>query len=48
MKNLKHFIPILQGSLIGAGVGFATNNIAVGLVLTVIFSFFFKIKPTKC
>jgi len=48
MKNMKHFLPTIQGSIIGAGIGFATSNIAVGIVLIVMFSFFFRMKPTKC
>jgi hypothetical protein len=47
MKKLNYFIPIKQGIIIGAAVGIATKNIAVGIVLILIFSLASKIKLIK-
>jgi len=47
MKKLNHFIPTKQGIIIGAAVGIATKNIAVGIVLILIFSLASKIKLIK-
>ncbi|MBK8610095.1 MAG: hypothetical protein IPL84_09130 [Chitinophagaceae bacterium] len=50
MKNLNILIPTRQGILIGAAVGIATKNIAVGIVLIIIFSVAsnIKLKRNKC
>ncbi|WP_165698009.1 hypothetical protein [Flavobacterium nackdongense] len=47
MKKLNYFIPTRQGIIIGAAVGIATKNIAVGIVLIIIFSLASKIKVIK-
>lgn len=47
MKKLDYFIPTKQGILIGAAVGIATKNIAVGIVLILIFSLATRIKLMK-
>lgn len=47
MKKLKYFIPTKQAILIGAAVGTATKNIAVGLFLILIFSLASNIKLIK-
>lgn len=38
MKKLKYFNPTRQGMIISAAVGIATNNIAVGVILFLMFS----------
>ena len=47
MKKLNYFIPTKQGIIIGAAVGIATKNIAVGFVLILIFSLAAKKKSIK-
>lgn len=47
MKKLNYFIPTKQGIIIGAAVGIATKNIAVGIFLVLIFSLASKIKLIK-
>jgi hypothetical protein len=47
MKKLNYFIPTKQGIIFGAAVGIATKNIAVGIVLIIIFSLESKIKLIK-
>ncbi|MBL0332033.1 MAG: hypothetical protein IPP08_12670 [Chlorobiota bacterium] len=47
MKELNYFIPTKQGILIGAAVGIATKNVAVGIVLILIFSLASNIKSSK-
>lgn len=47
MKKLNLFIPTKQGIIIGAAVGIATKNIAVGIILILIFSLASKIKLSK-
>ncbi len=47
MKKLKYVIPTKQGIIIGAAVGIATKNIAVGIVLILIFSLASNIKLSK-
>lgn len=47
MKQLNYLIPTRQGILIGAAVGIATKNIAVGIVLIIMFSLASNIKMIK-
>ncbi|WP_369764954.1 hypothetical protein [Flavobacterium sp. WC2429] len=47
MKKLNYFVPTKQGIIIGAAVGIATKNIAVGIVLILIFSLASNIKLIK-
>jgi len=47
MKKLNYFIPTKQGIIIGAAVGIATNNIAVGIFLILIFSLASKLNLIK-
>ena len=47
MKKLNYFIPTKQGILIGAAVGIATKNIAVGIVLILMFSLASNLKLLK-
>jgi hypothetical protein len=47
MKKLNYFIPTKKGIIVGAAVGIATKNIAVGIVLILIFSLASKIKLIK-
>jgi len=47
MKKVQYWIPTRQGILIGAAVGIATKNIAVGIILILIFSLASKLKPMK-
>ena len=47
MKKLNYFIPTKQGILIGTAVGIATKNIAVGIVLILIFSLASNLKLLK-
>jgi hypothetical protein len=47
MKKLNYFLPTRQAIIIGAAIGIATKNIAVGIVLILIFSLESKIKFIK-
>ena len=47
MKKLNYFIPTKQAILIGAAVGIATKNIAVGIVLILMFSLASNLKLLK-
>lgn len=47
MKKINLLIPTRQGILIGAAVGIATKNIAVGIVLILMFSIVSNIKLVK-
>jgi len=47
MKKVQYWIPTRQGIFIGAAVGIATKNIAVGIVLVLIFSLASKLKPIQ-
>ncbi|MFT4781542.1 MAG: hypothetical protein ACI9SD_001229 [Pseudohongiellaceae bacterium] len=47
MKKLNYLIPTKQGILIGAAVGIATKNVAVGIFLILIFSLASNIKLSK-
>lgn len=47
MKKLNYFIPTKQGIIIGAAVGIATGNMAVGVVLILMFSITANIKAIK-
>lgn len=47
MEYLKYFMPSRQGIIIGAAVGIATKNIAVGIIIILMFSFVSYIKLTK-
>lgn len=48
MRYLKYFIPTKQGIIIGTAVGSATKNLAVGIILILVFSFVPYLKSTKC
>jgi len=47
MKKFNFLLPTRQGILIGAGVGIATKNIAVGIVIILMFSIISNIKMIK-
>lgn len=47
MKKLILFMPTRQGMIIGAAVGIATKNIAVGIILILMFSIASNIKLIK-
>ena len=47
MKQLKFLIPTRQGILIGTAVGIATKNIAVGIILILLFSLTSNLKSKK-
>ncbi len=47
MKKLNFLKPTRQGILIGAAVGIATKNIAVGIILIIMFSVVSNIKLIK-
>lgn len=47
MKKINLLIPTRQGILIGAAVGIATKNIAVGIILIIMFSVVSNIKLIK-
>lgn len=47
MKTIHYFVPTKQALLIGAAVGIATKEAAVGSILILIFSLAFNIKESK-
>lgn len=47
MKHLKYFIPTRLGIIMGAGIGIATTNIAIGISITLMFSIAMHLKSTK-
>jgi hypothetical protein len=47
MKKLNLFMPTRQGIIIGAAIGIATKNIAVGIILILMFSIASNIKLIK-
>lgn len=47
MKKIKLLMPTLQGIIISAAVGIATKNIAVGIILIIMFTVASNIKLSK-
>lgn len=47
MKQIKYLIPTRQGLLIGVAVGIATGNMAVGIILILMFSITSNVKAIK-
>ncbi len=47
MKYLHNLIPARLGIIIGAAVGIATKNIAVGIIIILMFSFVSYVKSIK-
>lgn len=47
MNKIKFLTPTRQGILVGAGVRIATKNIAIGIILIIMFSIVSNIKLIK-
>jgi len=47
MRYIHNLIPARHGLIIGAAVGIATENIAVGIIIILMFSFLSVVKSIK-